>query len=114
MFVGPLTAFWTPGLFCVDLPLVQYPYGVYRITVTGMTCGHCGPFRTRGSRDIGGVKAVDPDLAGGEVSVDSDGLVDAGAIGNIVKGPASGWPARERRELAPMYTPTSSLCTPVG
>lgn len=54
------------------------------VTVTGMTCGHCASSVREELSRIPGVKAVDVDLASGQVSIVSDGPVDADAIKHAV------------------------------
>jgi len=44
-------------------------------TVTGMTCGHCVQAVTEELTRLPGVRDVRVDLAAGQVTVESDGLV---------------------------------------
>lgn len=55
------------------------------VTVTGMTCGHCASSVREEVGSIPGVSAVDVDLASGKVTIDSERLVDDGAIKSAVE-----------------------------
>jgi copper ion binding protein len=50
------------------------------VTVTGMSCGHCATSVHEEITEIPGVRAVDVDLASGNVTIDSDSVVEADAI----------------------------------
>jgi copper chaperone len=52
--------------------------------VTGMTCGHCVASVTEEITRLGGVTAVDVDLASGRVTVESDGPLDDAAVAAAV------------------------------
>jgi copper chaperone CopZ len=54
------------------------------VTVTGMTCAHCASSVRDEVGSIPGVIAVDVDLASGKVTIDSERLVDDGAIKSAV------------------------------
>lgn len=56
------------------------------VTVSGMTCGHCASSVREEVGSIPGVTAVDVDLASGKVTIDSERLVEAGAIQSAVEG----------------------------
>ena len=53
-------------------------------TVNGMTCGHCVTSVTEEVTKLDGVKAVDVDLASGQVTVESDGPVDDASVAAAV------------------------------
>ena len=55
------------------------------VSVTGMTCGHCASSVREEVGSIPGVTAVDVDLASGKVTIDSERLVEAGAIKSAVE-----------------------------
>ena len=55
------------------------------VTVTGMSCGHCATSVREEITDIPGVRAVDVDLASGNVTIDSDSVVEAAAIKTAVE-----------------------------
>ena len=55
------------------------------VSVTGMTCGHCVSSVREEAGSIPGVTAVDVDLASGKVTIDSERLVDDGAIKSAVE-----------------------------
>jgi copper chaperone len=55
-----------------------------RITVAGMTCGHCATSVREQVGSIRGVKAVDVDMNTGEVIVDCDAPVEPAAIKRAV------------------------------
>jgi copper chaperone len=55
------------------------------VTVTGMSCGHCATSVREEITDIPGVRAVDVDLVSGNVTIDSDDLVEATAIRSAVE-----------------------------
>lgn len=55
------------------------------VTVTGMTCGHCAASVREEVGSIPGVTAVDVDLASGNVTIDSEGDVEADAIKSAVQ-----------------------------
>lgn len=57
---------------------------VYTITVTGMTCGHCVTSVREEVGSIPGVTAVDVDLDTGQVTIDAEGRIDAGAVRDAV------------------------------
>ena len=54
------------------------------VTVTGMTCGHCASSVREEVANIPEVRAVDVDLATGEVVIESDGPVNRAAIKDAV------------------------------
>ena len=56
-----------------------------KVTVTGMTCGHCASSVREEIGNIPAVTAVDVDLASGQVAIDSDGPIDSDAIRNAVE-----------------------------
>ncbi|MEN3318077.1 MAG: hypothetical protein V7643_1478 [Mycobacterium sp.] len=56
-----------------------------KVTVTGMSCGHCATSVREEVGTIPGVKGVDVDLASGEVTVDSEGPVETAAIKSAVE-----------------------------
>lgn len=53
-------------------------------TVTGMTCGHCVAAVTEEVAKLDNVTNVEIDLAGGAVTVESDGPVDSAAFAAAV------------------------------
>jgi copper chaperone len=53
-------------------------------TVTGMTCGHCVASVTDEVSKVDGVTDVEVDLASGQVTVTSDGPLDAAAVAAAV------------------------------
>jgi copper chaperone len=55
------------------------------VTVAGMSCGHCATSVREEITDIPGVRAVDVDLVSGNVTIDSDDLVETAAIRNAVE-----------------------------
>lgn len=55
------------------------------VTVTGMSCGHCATSVREEITEIPGVRAVDVDLVSGNVTIGSDGVVDAAAIRTAVE-----------------------------
>jgi len=55
------------------------------VTVTGMSCGHCATSVREEITEIPGVRAVDVDLVSGNVTIDSDGLVETAAIKSAVE-----------------------------
>jgi copper chaperone CopZ len=55
------------------------------VTVAGMSCGHCATSVREEITDIPGVRAVDVDLVSGNVTIDSDGLVETAAIKSAVE-----------------------------
>jgi copper chaperone len=55
------------------------------VTVAGMSCGHCATSVREEITDIPGVRAVDVDLVSGNVTIDSDDLVETAAIKNAVE-----------------------------
>lgn len=55
------------------------------VTVTGMSCGHCATSVREELTEIPGVRAVDVDLASGDVTIDSDSVVEADAIRTAVE-----------------------------
>ena len=55
-------------------------------TVTGMTCDHCVRSVREEVAKVGGVVAVDVDLASGRVTVESGGEVDDAAVREAVAG----------------------------
>ena len=55
------------------------------VTVAGMSCGHCATSVREEITDIPGVRAVDVDLVSGNVTIDSDGLVETAAIKSSVE-----------------------------
>lgn len=62
---------------------VEAPFRT-QVTVTGMTCQHCVMSVTEEVSEIGGVVAVDVDLAGGVVTVVSDRQVGTDEIAAAV------------------------------
>lgn len=54
------------------------------VTVTGMTCGHCASSVREEVGNIPEVRAVDVDLASGEVIIESDGPIELTAIKDAV------------------------------
>ncbi|GAB4970844.1 heavy-metal-associated domain-containing protein [Mycobacterium avium subsp. hominissuis] len=54
------------------------------VTVTGMTCGHCASSVRAEVGNIPEVRAVDVDLASGEVIIESDGPIELTAIKDAV------------------------------
>jgi copper chaperone len=54
-------------------------------TVNGMTCGHCVSSVKEEVGEVAGVSAVEVDLAGGLLTVHSDGPVDDGQISAAVE-----------------------------
>ncbi len=54
------------------------------VTVTGMTCRHCASSVREEVGNIPEVRAVDVDLASGEVVIESDGPVNSAAIRDAV------------------------------
>lgn len=55
------------------------------VTVTGMSCGHCATSVREELTEIPGVRAVDVDLASGNVTIDSDAVVGADAIRTAIE-----------------------------
>jgi copper ion binding protein len=55
------------------------------VTVTGMSCGHCATSVREELTEIPGVRTVDVDLASGNVTIDSDTVVEAAAIRTAVE-----------------------------
>jgi copper chaperone len=53
------------------------PMTVTRITVSGMTCGHCVSSVTEEVGELAGVELVDVDLETGEVTITSGAPLDA-------------------------------------
>ena len=58
--------------------------GTVTVTVTGMTCGHCASSVREEVGNIPEVRAVDVDLASGEVIIESDGPIELTAIKDAV------------------------------
>ena len=56
------------------------PMTVARLTVTGMTCGHCVASVTEEVQEVTGVDTVDVVLETGALTVTSSQPVDEGAI----------------------------------
>ena len=56
------------------------PTTVTRVTVTGMTCGHCVASVTEEVSEIAGVENVDVDLASGAVTVTSTEPLEDDAV----------------------------------
>lgn len=54
------------------------------VTVTGMTCGHCASSVREEVGNIPEVRAVDVDLASGEIIIESDGPIELTAIKDAV------------------------------
>ncbi|MEO3892704.1 heavy-metal-associated domain-containing protein [Nonomuraea sp. B5E05] len=54
-------------------------------TVTGMTCDHCVSSVKEEVSEVAGVTSVEVDLAGGLLTVGSDGPVDAAEVAAAVK-----------------------------
>ncbi|MEO3800145.1 heavy-metal-associated domain-containing protein [Nonomuraea sp. B1E8] len=54
-------------------------------TVTGMTCDHCVSSVKEEVSEVAGVTSVEVDLAGGLLTVGSDGPVDAAKVAAAVK-----------------------------
>jgi copper chaperone CopZ len=55
------------------------------VTVTGMSCGHCATSVREELTEIPGVVSVDVDLASGNVTIDSEGAIDAAAIRTAIE-----------------------------
>ena len=55
------------------------------VTVTGMSCGHCATSVREELTEVPGVRAVDVDLASGNVTIDSDTAVEADAIRTAIE-----------------------------
>jgi copper ion binding protein len=53
-------------------------------TVTGMSCEHCVRAVTEEVQNLPGVRGVEVDLASGQVTVEADDPVDAGAFAAAV------------------------------
>jgi len=56
-----------------------------RVTVTGMSCGHCASSVRKEIGDIPGVDTVDVDLVSATVTIDSASLIETAAIKNAVQ-----------------------------
>ena len=48
----------------------------YKITVDGMTCGHCEAAVTQALQDLAGVQRVEVDLDKGEATVETEARVE--------------------------------------
>jgi len=59
--------------------------GTTTVTVSGMSCGHCATSVREELTDIPGVRAVDVDLASGNVTIAHDGEVESAAIRSAVE-----------------------------
>ena len=55
------------------------------VTVSGMSCGHCATSVREEITEIPGVRAVEVDLASGNVTIDSDNVVGADVIRTAVE-----------------------------
>ncbi len=55
-----------------------------RVTVTGMTCGHCVASVTEELGEVGGVESVEVDLETGEVTITSAAPLDPADISAAV------------------------------
>jgi copper chaperone len=55
------------------------------VTVTGMSCGHCATSVRAEITEIPGVRAVDVDVVSGNVTIDSDSVVETAAIRTAVE-----------------------------
>ena len=53
-------------------------------TVTGMTCDHCVSAVTAELSELKGVTQVNIDLASGQVTIDSDAVLDEAAVAAAV------------------------------
>ncbi|MGW6498694.1 heavy-metal-associated domain-containing protein [Nonomuraea angiospora] len=54
-------------------------------TVKGMTCGHCVSSVKEEVSEVAGITSVEVDLAGGLLTVNSEGLVDRAEIAAAVE-----------------------------
>lgn len=55
------------------------------VTITGMTCGHCAAAVREEIDKVPGVTAVNVELGGGKVTIESDTPVDSDAIKSAVE-----------------------------